>query len=164
MAEICGVRLVARTSQETAEIGACLGQGLVPGDVVALTGELGSGKTCLVKGLSRGLGVSEASNVRSPSFVILNIYPGRHPLYHFDLYRIAHPAEFEDLGYREIFYGEGVTVIEWAEKILPLLPEERVEIQLSFLGDSGRGLEIEVKGARFRDRWPAWQERLGPFV
>jgi len=164
MVEFPGLRLVSRTSEETSGIGACLGRELLPGDVVALSGELGTGKTCLVKGLARGLDVDEESNVRSPSFVILNIYAGRHPFYHFDFYRISHPAEVEDLGTREILYGDGVTAIEWADKMVSLLPEERIEIDLRFLGETRRELLIRARGKRYRSRWPEWQAGLERFT
>jgi len=147
-----GLSLLTRTSGETLELGVCLGRLLEPGDVVALTGNLGSGKTVLTKGLARGLGVPEESNVRSPSFVILNIHAGRCTLYHLDLYRIRDPVELEDLGYREIFYGEGVTVIEWGEKIQNLLPADRLEIRLVFGGGDHREVFLEMKGSRFAGR------------
>ena len=148
-----GLSLLTRTSDETLALGACLGGMLEPGDVVALTGELGTGKTVLTKGLARGLGVPEKNNVRSPSFVILNIYEGHCPFYHLDLYRIREPSEVEDLGYREILYGEGVTVIEWAEKMGHLLPDDRLEIRLSFGGGDCRTVFLEVRGNRFEGRW-----------
>lgn len=148
---------------ETIDLGLHLGRMLLAGDLVALEGDLGAGKTCLVKGIARGLEVPEASYVRSPSFVILNIYPGRCPLYHLDLYRIHSPAELEDLGYREFFYGEGVTVVEWADKIDDLLPDERLCVRLGFHNETGRAITLEGMGNRYRKRWEALRASLARF-
>ena len=158
------LELVTEGEKETLAVGDCLGRELLPGDLVALTGELGAGKTCFVKGLSRGLQVPAESYVRSPSFLILNIYDGRCPLYHMDLYRIHDPSELEDLGYRDFFFGEGVTAVEWAEKIPDLLPMDRVNICFSFLGETRRELKLEAKGDRFSGRWNLWKESLSPYL
>jgi tRNA threonylcarbamoyladenosine biosynthesis protein TsaE len=149
---------------ETAEVGRHVGNLLVPGDLVALVGDLGAGKTCLVHGIARGLDVPESSCVRSPSFVILNIYPGRCSLYHLDLYRVHSPAELEDLGYREIFYGEGVTVIEWADRITNFLPEEHLRVTLTFRNEKDRVITLEGTGERYRERWKALRSSLARFV
>jgi tRNA threonylcarbamoyladenosine biosynthesis protein TsaE len=158
-------RLTLSTSEpdETIELGRHLGGLLVAGDVVALVGDLGAGKTCLVQGIARGLEVPESSYVRSPSFVILNIHPGRCPLYHLDLYRIHSTAELEDLGYREIFYGEGVTAIEWADKIESLLPEEHLRVCLAFQNETGRAITLEGFGDRYRRRWEAFCSSLARY-
>jgi tRNA threonylcarbamoyladenosine biosynthesis protein TsaE len=148
---------------ETIDLGRQLGNELLAGDLVALVGDLGAGKTCLVKGIARGLDVPESSYVRSPSFVILNIYPGRHPLYHLDLYRIHSQAELEDLGYREFFYGEGVTVIEWADKIDDLLPQERLNVRLDFQNETGRAITLEGIGNRYQERWEGLRASLARF-
>ena len=147
----------------TIELGRQLGSLLVAGDVVALVGDLGTGKTCLVQGIARGLEVPESSYVRSPSFVILNIHPGRCTLYHLDLFRIYCPAELEDLGYREIFYGEGVTVIEWADKIESLLPEDHLRVCLAFRNQTGRVITLEGVGNRYSRRWEAFRSSLDGF-
>ena len=152
-------RFITRNADETRGAGKIVGQDLVPGDLVALTGDLGSGKTCLTQGLARGLDVPERSYVRSPTFIILNMYEGRCPLYHIDLYRIYDPVELEDLGYREIFYGEGVTAIEWADRIPDLLPEEHLHIHLDFLDETSREIFLEPKGKRFEDRCRVWKKQ-----
>ena len=149
--------------EETVALGRRLGRLLVAGDVVALVGDLGAGKTCLVQGIARGLDVPESSRVRSPSFVILNIHPGRCDLYHLDLYRIHSPGELEDLGYREIFYGEGVTVIEWADKIGNLLPEEHLRISLAFRNETVRVIALEGVGGIPRERREAFRAALAAF-
>jgi len=100
--------------EQTRRLGAILGGLLVPGDVVLLHGELGAGKTAFTQGIGRGLGV--AATVNSPTFTILKEYAGRLPLYHFDLYRIEDPGELETLGFADYFAGDGVSVIEWAER------------------------------------------------
>ena len=96
---------------------------------MALTGDLGSGKTVLVQGIAAGL---EAGDVASPSFVIVNEYRGRIPIYHVDLYRIADTGALEDIGYRELFYGDGAALVEWADRAPEVLPADRVNVTLGF--------------------------------
>ena len=144
--------LISHLAEETIEIGTCLGKELMPGDLVALTGDLGAGKTCLVQGIAKGLLVPESSYVRSPSFMILNIHEGRCPLYHMDLYRIQDTEELEDIGYREYFFGHGVTAVEWADKIPELLPHAYLLIHLELQDEDTRVLMIEAKGEQFASR------------
>ena len=114
---------------ETEKLGERIGQAAVPGMVVALIGDLGTGKTTLTKAIARGLGVTET--VTSPTFNIIREYKsGRIPLYHFDVYRIADPDEMFELGYEEYFYGDGICVVEWADIIEELLPEDAVIIHI----------------------------------
>ena len=120
--------------QETEAIGRAMGSRLVAGDVVALIGEIGSGKTCFTKGVAAGLGIDKAVPIVSPTFTLINEYPGILPLYHFDLYRIDDKVQILDLGCEEYWGGGGVAVIEWGEKAADLLPEEHFtlpEIPLS---------------------------------
>jgi tRNA threonylcarbamoyladenosine biosynthesis protein TsaE len=133
--------LVSRSPEETQAIGERLGARLVAGSVVACTGELGAGKTCFLQGLARGLGVTGA--VTSPTFVLVNHYRGRLPVYHLDAYRTGSLTELVDLGLEEMLHGDGVTVIEWADKLLPLLPAGTVHVHLSGLGDEPREIRIE---------------------
>jgi len=133
--------MITHGAEETEQAGERLARNLGPGDVVALSGDLGAGKTCLVRGLARGLGCRPA--VASPTFTLLHEYPGRIPLYHFDLYRLKTPAELEDLGCDEYFYGDGVCVLEWAEKSGSLLPARHWEVRFEILDDSTRRLRIE---------------------
>jgi len=116
------------SAEETRRFGEKLGHQLGPGDVVALFGDLGSGKTCLIQGVCRGLGVPGVVN--SPSYKIINEYMGRCPVYHLDFYRLHGREDLLALGYEEYFYGEGVCLIEWAEKAADLLPPQRVEVSL----------------------------------
>lgn len=127
--------------EETKELGRTLAKGLKAGSVVALSGPLGSGKTVLVQGICSGLGVAES--VTSPSFVIINEYPGRIKVYHLDLYRLENTEEFVKLGYEEYFYGSGITLIEWAEKISTFLPPQRMEINLEILSENERRILVK---------------------
>lgn len=132
--------LVSDAPEETEAAGARLAAQLGPGDVVALTGELGSGKTCFIQGLARGLGV--AGRATSPTFVLINEYRGRLPVYHVDAYRTRSLAELQDLGLEELFDGEGVTVVEWADRLEPLLPARAVRVHLEGVGDEPRRITI----------------------
>jgi len=134
--------LASRGPAETQAIGERLGARLTPGAVVACTGELGAGKTCFLQGLARGLGV--AGGVTSPTFVLVNQYRGgRMPIYHLDAYRTGSLTELVDLGLEEMLHGDGVTVIEWADKLLPLLPARTIHVHLEGLGDEPREITID---------------------
>ena len=115
--------------KETEKIGEMIAGKATPGTVIALIGDLGTGKTTLTKYIAKGLGVTET--VTSPTFNIIREYrSGRIPLYHFDVYRIADPDEMYELGYEEYFYGDGICVVEWADIIEELLPEDAVIISI----------------------------------
>jgi tRNA threonylcarbamoyladenosine biosynthesis protein TsaE len=135
------VRCESGSPEETQRIGAALGARLKAGDVVATIGELGAGKTCFLQGLARGLGVTEP--VTSPTFVLLSQYRGRLPVYHLDAYRTRSLAELLDLGLEECFDADGVTVVEWADKLEPLLPPRTITVRISGLGDEPREIVIE---------------------
>jgi len=135
--------------EETRKLAAGLAGGLSAGDVIALIGELGAGKTMFVKGLAAGLKVRD-KYVNSPSFVILKEYPGDNPMYHFDVYRLDRKDFEETLDYRAYFYGDGVSVVEWADKIRDLLPEEYLEIEITYGEDSGRMFCFRPVGERFK--------------
>jgi len=136
------LRYESRSAEETRQIGEALGKRLKPGDVVATIGELGAGKTCFLQGLVRGLGVTETAT--SPTFVLINQYRGRLPVYHLDAFRTESLTELLDLGLEEFLYGDGVTVVEWADKLLPLLPAHAIVVTISGLGDEPR--EILIQG------------------
>jgi len=135
------VELVSASPEETAAAGERLGRALGPGAVVALIGELGAGKTCFVQGLVRGLGAPVRAT--SPSFVLINEYRGRVPVHHVDAYRTTSLSELLDLGLGELMRGEGVTVVEWADKLLPLLPADAIRVTIAGLGDEPRTITIE---------------------
>jgi tRNA threonylcarbamoyladenosine biosynthesis protein TsaE len=132
---------VSRSPEETQAIGERLGARLTAGAVVACTGELGAGKTCFLQGLARGLGVT--SGVTSPTFVLVNQYRGRLPVYHLDAYRTGSLTELVELGLEEMLDGDGVTVIEWADKLLALLPARTIHVRIEGLGDEPRRIAIE---------------------
>jgi tRNA threonylcarbamoyladenosine biosynthesis protein TsaE len=134
---------VTRSPSETVDVGKALGKGLVEGDVVALYGELGSGKTTLIKGLAQGLGARRLEEVRSPTFVLLNLYKGRLPIYHIDLYRVHTLERLYDMGYEEYAFGDGVMVIEWAEKAEEALPRKAIRVWLKTLGKRSREIRVE---------------------
>ena len=138
--------------EETRLLAESLGRLLKPGDVIALIGRLGSGKTLFAQGLARGLQVPESYYITSPTFAIVNEYPGRIPFYHLDLYRIAGASELVDLGLDELLYGEGVAAIEWAERLGKGLPKERLEVHLTFTGETSRSVTFQAIGESMQER------------
>jgi len=140
--------LISRNAEETLSIGRVVGENLNAGDILALTGELGAGKTCLTQGMAIGLGVSESYPVTSPTFTLINEYQGKLMLYHFDLYRLKGLQDMEDLGYEEYLFGEGVCVIEWAEKIRDLFSDAVISVSLTYLDESRREISISGDGDR----------------
>ena len=141
---------ISKSVEETIDFGKSLGRLLRGGDVVALLGELGSGKTVLTKGIASGLGVKSSKYVNSPSFVILKEYNGKLPLYHFDIYRLNEASEFSTVGYTEYFYGKGVSVIEWADKIIEMLPKEFLKIKISMKKENERKISFSAYGKRYK--------------
>lgn len=137
--------MISKSVEETIATGEKLAAKLKKGSVVALVGDLGSGKTVFTKGVAKGLGVKNARYVNSPTFVTIKEYEGKMPLYHFDLYRLDHYTSFDEMNYEEYFYGAGVTVIEWADKIRKLLPKKYIEVKLSVTGETKRKIEINKK-------------------
>lgn len=135
----------SNSAEETFEAGRKMGLDAKPGTVICLSGDLGTGKTVFTKGVAAGLGITEP--VVSPTFTVVQIYEeGRLPLYHFDVYRIDDPGEMEEIGYRDYFYGDGVTIIEWPELIEELIPRDAVRVTIT--KDTSRGFDyrrIEVK-------------------
>ncbi len=132
--------LVSHSPEFTRNVGKEIGTMARPGSVIALCGDLGAGKTVFAQGVAAGLGVED--KVTSPTFIIINEYEGRYPLYHIDTYRLASPEDMRGLGYEEYFYGDGVTVIEWAQKIENLLPEEYLRVELTVMGESDRKMVL----------------------
>ena len=137
-------RFSTTSPEETRRLGTLLGERLVSGSVVALTGDLGSGKTVLVQGISLGLGFD--GYVSSPSFVIVNEYEGRLRIFHVDLYRMDGPELLDGLGYRELFWGDGVALVEWAERAGDLLPAERLDVSIDSSDRSERLFVMRGEG------------------
>ncbi len=137
--------LISNSSEDTLAIGRIIGETLTGGNVVALSGELGAGKTCLTQGIAQGLGVAEEYYVTSPTFTLINEYPGRIPLYHMDVYRLSDSRDLEDMGCEEYFYGDGVVIIEWAEKVADILPRETLVLHLEYIDSNTRKIRISCK-------------------
>lgn len=138
---------LAVTEEDTIGWGVRLGRSLKAGEIVLLFGDLGAGKTTLVKGIARGLGAADAE-VCSPTFSYVNLYPGPIPLYHFDLYRLRDAEEFLAMGFEEMLFQGGICCIEWPERILPLLQEGATEVRLCHAGGGGRRIALIQGGKR----------------
>ncbi len=150
------IKVTTESPEETQRLGIELAKALEGGEVILLTGGLGVGKTCLTQGIAWGLGVQEYA--RSPTFVLISEYQGRLTLYHIDLYRLDDLLEISDLGLDDYLYGDGVCVIEWAEKAISLLPRESLMVRIDFAGADRRDLTLEARGERHQailDRLPA---------
>ena len=129
------------SDKETFEFGLELGIKANPGDIFCLDGDLGTGKTVIAKGIAVGLGIKEP--VSSPTFTVVKEYrDGKLPFFHFDVYRIEEPAEMEEIGYEDYFFGNGVTVIEWSDMIKELIPDKAVRIRLK--KDAGKGFDYRM--------------------
>ncbi len=138
---------ITDTDNETKKIGTYLASLLERGDVITLEGDLGAGKTTFTKGIAEGLGVKRA--VTSPTFTIIKEYDGEIPLYHMDVYRLEHSDE--DIGFDEYFFGDGVSVIEWASFITDYLPKERLMVKIEHINMDKRKLTLIPKGKRFEN-------------
>lgn len=136
---------ISESPERTYDFGKFLGESLQSGDVVALCGELGAGKTCLTQGIARGLEVPEDYRVTSPTFTIINEYPGRLTLYHFDMYRLTGLADLDEIGYEDCFADRGgVVVMEWAEKIREVLPSSTYFIFLTYVSENKRKIVVSA--------------------
>jgi tRNA threonylcarbamoyladenosine biosynthesis protein TsaE len=138
-------RLRAASPQQTRRIAERLGQGLTHGMVIAIRGELGSGKTCFVQGLARGLGIPAETYVTSPSYTLVNTYAGRLTLHHIDLYRLDNGAP-DTLGLEELYDGSVVAAVEWPERMAALLPQERLEVVLEVGAADQRAIQMTGYG------------------
>lgn len=132
---------------ETFHLGVRMGHCLEQGSVVALNGDLGAGKTLLVKGLAHGFAQIETKEVQSPTFVHLNIYSRERSVYHFDLYRLRDAESFLSMGFEEYFFSEGLCCIEWPERIRAILPPQTVSVTLTHIGEGKRRLDIPLPQA-----------------
>lgn len=135
--------MITKGAEETVKLGEELAKRLRKGDVVALCGGLGSGKTTFTKGIGKGLGVKDARRINSPTFVLIKEYEARIPLYHLDLYRLDGLKDIEDIAVEEYMYGDGVTVVEWAEKAKKILPKKHIVVKFEIKGEQEREIRIE---------------------
>ncbi len=142
------MKFISRSPEETVEFAAALAGYLKGGDIICLFGDLGSGKTTFVKGIAQGLSIRQ-EKVNSPTFVLMNSYKGKLPLFHFDFYRLDRPEEIAAIGYEEFLYGNGVAVIEWAERFGDLLPDENLSIRFSCQKENERLIKFAAKGQRY---------------
>ena len=145
------------TLQLTESLGTVLGKIAEPGDIITLAGTLGAGKTALTQFIGRGLGIDPRIYITSPTFSLLHEYQGRIPLYHMDLYRLGSEEEIESLGFPEYFYGYGLTVIEWPERLGSLMPAERLHIELVISGEISRTAHLDAHGE-------LWQKKVADIV
>ena len=136
------------SEQQTLSLGRRLGGLLSPGDIVGIRGELGAGKTVLVRGICEGLGLRQRT--RSPSFTFMNRYRGPVDVYHIDLYRVGSPGDLATLGWEEAVCGDSIALIEWAERLGPLLPEASIEIDITVTGEETRRIQFTVHNQKHR--------------
>ena len=155
------LKLNSHSPEQTQLLGSYLGELAQKADVFLLVGELGTGKTCLVQGIARGLDVKEYAF--SPSFVILREYHGRLSLYHLDFYRLNNIEEIADLGLEEYFYGDGACVVEWAEKGLQVVPRDNLLITIHYISASqtGRSICLKPQGERYYELTEQLKKREG---
>ena len=138
------MRVISSSEQETRELGKRMSQKVTPGTVISLRGSLGAGKTVFAKGFALGLGITEA--IVSPTFTLVQEYDGREKLYHLDIYRLSGEDEFESMGGEEFLYPDGITLIEWSEKIDSMLPDSTIFVEIKINDDLSRTITIKGDG------------------
>lgn len=134
------MKIITKNEESTINLGKMIGRALVPGDVINLNGDLGAGKTYLTKGIAKGLEVEDY--VTSPTFIIVNEYQGRVPLYHFDVYRINDIYEMYEIGFEEYLYGEGICIVEWGNMVSEMLPKGAINITINRIDENTREISI----------------------
>ena len=140
------IQITTHSVKETQRLGQSLGAGIHQAIIITLAGELGSGKTAFVQGVARGLDVSEKYYITSPTFTLINEYPGRLRLFHVDLYRIEHISELEDIGLDEVLHQDAVIAIEWADKLSADMFSDHLAIQFKLTGEESRQIDIFAYG------------------
>ena len=143
-----GQFITTKSPDETLRFGAKLAKQLRGGDIVLFFGDLGSGKTTLIKGIAEGLNIRR-TKISSPTFVLMNIYQGKLPLFHFDLYRLEDVQGISSIGYDEFLYDDGVSVIEWADRLGAFTPEEFLKVDLRHKTLEERVIRLSAKGERY---------------
>ncbi|MFZ4858008.1 MAG: tRNA (adenosine(37)-N6)-threonylcarbamoyltransferase complex ATPase subunit type 1 TsaE [Desulfuromonadaceae bacterium] len=142
------LQITTGSSRETEQLGASIGSLLHPGCFIALQGDLGGGKTCLTRGVVAALAPQSAHLVASPTYAIMNCYPGNPSVYHFDFYRLAGDDDIAELGFEEFFYGDGVCIVEWSERLTELLPPDALTILFEYSGDDRRVITMTSSGQK----------------
>ncbi|OGW75866.1 MAG: tRNA (adenosine(37)-N6)-threonylcarbamoyltransferase complex ATPase subunit type 1 TsaE [Omnitrophica bacterium RBG_13_46_9] len=138
------MRYVTKSPEQTLKLGYRLGKKIKSGNVVALIGELGAGKTVFTKGIAKALGVKGYEYVNSPSFVIVKVYRAKKTsLYHFDFYRLKSSSDLATVGYEDYFYSDGVSVVEWADRAMDVLPDKHISVKFKHLGNNKREIAVE---------------------
>ena len=142
------LQITTGSPRETEQLGKRIGSLLHPGCFVALQGDLGGGKTCLTRGVVASLAPQSAHLVASPTYAIMNCYPGDTPVYHFDFYRLTGDDDIAELGFEELFYGDGVCIVEWSERLTELLPPDVLTILFEYAGDDRRMITMTSSGQK----------------
>lgn len=143
--------LISEGAAETESIGGCIAEFLRPGDTLDLTGNLGSGKTCFVRGLVSAVSEVQGDMVSSPTYAIMNEYIGELSVYHLDCYRLKTAEDAIELGFDELFSGTGITIVEWPDRISPLLPVARLSVSFENLGENSRRIVLKSSSQRFNE-------------
>jgi len=142
-------KFISKSPEETVDLGEHLARSLKKGDIVCFFGDLGSGKTTFIKGIAKGLKIGP-TKINSPTFVLMNAYQGRLPLFHFDLYRLGDIEGISSIGADEFLYGNGVSVVEWADRFGSLMPDEYLRIDLNHKKANERVIKLSAKGHRYQ--------------
>jgi tRNA threonylcarbamoyladenosine biosynthesis protein TsaE len=142
------LQISSASPEETEQLGATIGSLLQTGFFLALRGGLGGGKTCLTRGLVAALAPQSSQLVASPTYAIMNSYPGTIPVYHFDFYRLSGDDDIAELGFEEYFYGDGVSIVEWSERLTDLLPPDVLTLQFEYAGDKRRMITVYSSGIK----------------
>lgn len=144
------LKVISKSAEQTNKIGEYLGKTLQQGDIICLTGDLGAGKTAFTKGIGAGLDIQEF--ITSPTYTIINEYNGRIPLFHFDVYRLEGVEEMYELGYEEYFFGDGAVVVEWADIVQDIIPQERLWVTiLRGKEEDSREIIFDASGERYQN-------------
>ena len=138
------------SENETMKLAQSFSKFLRSGDIICLMGDLGAGKTTFIKGVAKGLNINP-NIVSSPTYVLMNEYKGKFPLYHFDLYRLNDMQEIIDIGYDEFLYGQGVSALEWAEHLKGLMPKQYLQVKIDHLKPAGRKIRLSYKGIYYKE-------------
>ena len=152
--------VISQSARQTMSYGRKLGKLVQGGEIIGLVGELGAGKTCLVRGFAEGAGVGKNAWVRSPTFTLINEYEGRLPVYHIDLYRVGKAEEIEGLNLREYLYARGVSLIEWFDFLPPEEVDEYLEIRMAHISAATRQLSFVAHGQRYENLLASLREQI----